>query len=129
MAQHHLGFTRHAQKELVQISSFLMFFGKVVIWRMGPGPTWVGPAPRCGHPRGRAFAPSSTGRRQGRPNAPAGRLNCISEVTALLRNKEIKTAGTGINFPGQLRRLMRPVRPGRASAAAQVGWKAHLDGI
>ena len=38
VAQHHLGITRHAQKELVQISSFLMFFGKVVIWRMGPAP-------------------------------------------------------------------------------------------
>ena len=58
-----------------------------------------------------------------------GRLNCISEVTALLRIKEIKTAGAGIDFPGQLRRLVRPVRPGRVPTAAQVGWKAHLDGI
>ena len=38
VAQHHLGVTWHAQKELVQISSFLMFFGKVVIWRMVPAP-------------------------------------------------------------------------------------------
>ena len=39
VAQDHLGITRHAQQELVQISSFLMFFCKVVIRRMGPGPT------------------------------------------------------------------------------------------
>ena len=129
VAQHHLGITRHAQKELVQISQFLMFFGKVVIWRMGPGPTWVGPTPRCGHPGGRACPPASTGRRSGRPNAFAHRLSCISEVAALLRIKEIKTAGAGMNFPGHLRCLMRPVRPDRASTAAQVGWKAHLDGI
>ena len=129
VAQHHLGITRHAQKELVQISPFLMFFGKVVIWRMGPGPTWVGPAPRCGHPGGRAFPPASTGRRPGRPNASAGCLSCISEVATLLRNANIKTAGAENNFPGQLRLWIRPARPGRVSPAARVGWKAHLDGI
>ena len=116
-------------KELVQISPFFMVFGKVLIWRMGPGPTWVGPAPRCGHPGGRVSPPASTGRRPGRPGASAGCLNCISEVTTLLKNKESKAAGAGINFPGQLQRWVRQVRPGRASAAAQVGWKAHLDGI
>ena len=69
------------------------------------------------------------GRRPVQRNASASRPNRISEVTALLRINEIKTAGAGINFPGHLRRLVRPVGPGQASAAAQVGWKAHLDGI
>ena len=111
VVHHHLGITRHAQQELVQISSFLLFFGKVVIWRMGPGPTWVGPAPRCGHPGGRAFPPASTGRRSGRPNAFAHRLSCISEMTALLRIKETKTAGTGMNFPGRTGRVVNGLRP------------------
>ena len=48
-------------------------------------------------------------------------------VTALLKNKESEAAGAGINFPGQLRRWVRPVGPCRASAAAQVEWKRHLD--
>ena len=48
-------------------------------------------------------------------------------VTALLKNKESEAAGAGINFPGQLRRWVRPVGPCRASAAAQVEWKHHLD--
>ena len=90
-------------------------FGEVVIWRMGPGPTWVGPAPRCGHPTGRAFAPTSTGRRPGRTNAFADRLNCIFEVTAmvtaLLKNKESEAAGAGTSFLGQLRRWVRPAGP------------------
>ena len=106
-----------------------MFFCKVVIRRMGPGPTWVGPAARCRHPGGREPPPASTGRRPGRAYVSAGRLNRISEVTTLLRNRELGTAGAGINFPGHLRRLMCPVGPARASAAAQVGWTAHLDGI
>ena len=114
---------------LVQKQRFQIDFGKKAIRRMGTGPTWVGPAPRCGHPGGRVPPPASPGRRPGHPDARAGRLSCISEVTTLLRIKEIKTAGAGIKFPGQLRRLVRPVRPGRASSAAQVGWKAHLDGI
>jgi len=48
-------------------------------------------------------------------------------VTVHVRNKEIKTAGAGIDFPGHLRRVMRPVRLGRASTADQVAWKHHLD--
>ena len=45
----------------------------------------------------------------------------------LLKNKESEAAGAGINFPGQLRRWVRPVGPCRAPAAAQVEWKHHLD--
>ena len=60
---------------------------RLLIWRMGPGPTWVGPAPRCGHPTGRAFAPTSTGPRPGRTTAFAARLNHIFEVTALLKKQ------------------------------------------
>ena len=48
-------------------------------------------------------------------------------VTALLKNKESEAAGAGISFLGQLRRWVRPVGPCRASAAAQVEWKHHLD--
>ena len=39
---------------LVQNQRFQNDFGKKAIRRMGTGPTWVGPAPRCGHPGGRA---------------------------------------------------------------------------
>ena len=48
-------------------------------------------------------------------------------VTALLKNKESEAAGAGISFLVQLRRWVRPVGPCRASAAAQVEWKHHLD--
>ena len=48
-------------------------------------------------------------------------------VTALLKNKESEAAGAGISFLGQLRRWVRPVGPCRASAAAHVEWKHHVD--
>jgi len=104
------------EKELVQISSFLMVFGKVVIWQMGPSPTWVGPAPRCGHPGGRSPPPASTGRRPGQPHVSAGRLNCISEVTALLKNEENKWLAWGLTG-----------RYGCGAGYAQLDLAGHLS--
>ena len=42
-------------------------------------------------------------------------------------HKEIEAASAGINFPGQLRRWVRPAGPCRECAAAQVERKPHLD--
>ena len=42
-------------KGMERISSFFVDLCELEIWRMGPGTTWVGPAPRCGHLGGRAF--------------------------------------------------------------------------
>ena len=83
-------------------------FGKVVIWRMGPGPTWVGPAPGCGHPTGRAFATTSTGPRPGRTTAFAARLNHIFEVTVLLKNKGGRGSWRGNALPGTAAALDAP---------------------
>ena len=66
--------------------SFFIDLCKLVIWRMGPGPTWVGPAPRCGHSGGRGSRPASTGRRPGRPN-------CFWFL--FLAHRTLRTPGSG----------------------------------
>ena len=51
----------------------------MVLWRMGPGPTWVGPAPRCGHPGG-GYPPlqAQAVARGGRQGGQAGHFTKLS---------------------------------------------------
>ena len=103
-----MGITPHGKKGNGWKQSFFIDFGKVVIWRMGPGTTWVGPAPRCGHPAGRVSPPASTGRRSGRPNVFVGLLNCIFEVAALLKKHSGRSSWRGNELPGTASALGAP---------------------
>ena len=93
---------------------------KMLIWRMGPGPTWVGPAPRCGHPGGWGSPLVSTGRRPGLPNAFAGRLNgkkgTNPQNIRYLTNSQLARE---LTQTPQTQRWVLPAEPYRACAAAQ----------